>query len=132
MNNSTDTVVAGVGGFVVGLVAEPVLKFLQEPQWARDVLKNVSAIRVIQGVKWPLVFEFIGVGGWGAMVSMTYIGWRNTGVGKGDSDAWLNIGLSPSGVIGIGVYGMDLLVFYKGVPLESKTGEYVHSLPSIT
>ena len=128
--------VAGAGGFIAGLAVNPVLNFLQEPSWAREVLKDVSVIRLRQDVEWPLAFEFIGAGGWtnpsGLFPSSDYIGWRNTGVGKGDADAWLTIYMNLDGVPGFHVYGGDLLVSYKGVPLEPKTGAYLHILPSIT
>lgn len=120
---------AGIAGLTVGLVVNPVLKAIEEPQWAREVLKNISILRVMgDGSEWPLFFEFVGAGGWGTTLSSDYIGWRNTGAGKGDSDAWLTIYMKPDGVPGFHVYGGGLIVSYKGMLLESRMGEYLHIL----
>ncbi len=129
MSDGVGELIAGAGGFITGLAVTPVLKFLQEPSWAREFLANISISRVMgDGSEWPLAFEFIGTGGWaGGVLSSDYIGWRNTGVGKGDSDAWVIIWRRADGSLGFDVYGLQLVVLYAGVSVDPREGPYLYS-----
>lgn len=132
MSGSMDAVVAGIGGLVAGLVIPPVLRAFEEPVWAKEIRKKLSINRVgAGGIEWPLTFEFIGLGGWTDTISSDYIGWRNTGVGKGDSDAWVCIWRQADGVLGFDVYGFGLVVLYNGVLVEPRTGAYAHRFRSV-
>jgi hypothetical protein len=106
---------------------------LREPLWAKEILGDLKVTRKItsgpEAGQYELTFQFIARGGWrgmaGTVSSAEYIGWRDTGVMRGDGDAWLCINKAPDGKIAFSVYGVDLTVTYKDVPVSPITGAYL-------
>lgn len=106
------------------------LSQLNEPSWAKFVVNNLVVERTIGTVVWTLSFSFLGVGGWtegGQNDSAEYLGWRDTGVGKGDGDAWLTVYKDPTGKVSFHVYGNGpggVTVAYLGVNVPPTSGPF--------
>lgn len=110
---------------------------IREPLWAKDTLGKISVVRLIpyeEPPEQPITFQFVGRGGWeteaGTVHSAEYIGWRATGVFRGDGDAWLCIWQRPDGSIGYDIYGVGLKVTHEGEALSPRSGPYLYSYRS--
>jgi len=120
---------AGLLGYVAGYLTKNIVaEQIEQPGWAKEAIAQVYVERMGQVLR----MEYVGTGGWtdnqGTHQTANYIGWRETGVGKGDSDAWIGIEKRADGSIRVGIFGTDdLNVGYGGVRLTQKSGAFLYT-----
>jgi len=110
-----------------------------EPAWAKDILRDITVTRELTGIEREapatvdIHFDFIGNGGWEDKTGRTfqhanYVGYRVTGIRKGDLDAMLTICKRPAGDP-VGAFGIEingyggLHVFYRGEEIAEESGQ---------
>lgn len=126
MVKARDVLLAG-GGAAVGAGLGYVLATLEKaPDWAIKALNRLNVARIYEGYSWPLAFEFVGLGGWvdeqgRTLIDAEFVGWRNTGVGKGDADAYVSLHYfqeRPDLGVMFDIYGTNLRVFVDEVEVS--------------
>lgn len=120
-------------------VCQRIVSRREEPLWAKEILKDISVIRELVGIEKEapatvdILFTFVGMGGWedkygGIHEHAVYVGYRETGVGRGEDDAYLAIGKHPDGTYIIELYGTrGVTAFYKGERIPPRLGPWLFS-----